>query len=227
MPQGLGCGGLPLCGSGRRRRPGFQPSEKCRGNVEPFSAGPRLAGSAAPQHLSKRLIWLTISCSSPAAARRRLARRPAWKLQRNSRETDEMSGADALPLGASAHRMIAAATNPLPRQRVRRFVGPRPLPAKPAKAAASIRARQPPRACARSTARAASSSRRARYADAAASGLVLLPIGDPGARARGRAQRLASAPRAGLKNLSSSSSPSLSKLSPRRARLSLCHSRPR
>jgi hypothetical protein len=77
----------------QRHRPRFSASRKCRENAGARAAPQsRVVGSAAPQHLSKRLIWLTISRSPPAAARRRLARRLVTKLQRNSRETDEMSG---------------------------------------------------------------------------------------------------------------------------------------
>jgi hypothetical protein len=86
---------VPLGCTARRRcsRPRFSASRKCR-EYAGARAAPRsrVVGSAAPQHLSKRLIWLTISRSPPAAARRRLARRLVRKLQNNSRETDEMSG---------------------------------------------------------------------------------------------------------------------------------------
>jgi hypothetical protein len=154
---------LPLCCAARRRRgrPRFSASRKCRENASARAAPQsRVVGSAAPQHLGKRLIWLTISCSPPAAARRRLARRLVRKLQRNSRETDEMSGrrrpaarrlraphdrrSDKSSAASTSYTIGRPTTPPCETGKSRRQ-HPRPAT---------------PRVRARSTARAASSSRR-------------------------------------------------------------------
>ena len=82
---------LLWCAARRRRgRPRFSASRKCRENASARAAPQsRVVGSAAPQHLSKRLIWLTISCSPPAAAP---ARARAQAGQETPSKVDEMSG---------------------------------------------------------------------------------------------------------------------------------------
>jgi hypothetical protein len=158
---------------------------KCRRSAPPR---PRAAASAAPQRLSKRLIWLTISCSPLAAARRGLARRPAWKVPRKSSKS---RGGGTLRLGASRPLHDRRGDKSAAPQRLSGLARPWLRPAKWQKAAASVRARQSPRAGARSTPRPAGSSRPASCVGVAASGLVLPPISNCGARPEPAAKRSA------------------------------------